>query len=115
MDLSFLLQARLEALQNSIDFLTRRSESTMATLQDVQDKIAAEKAQVSEAMDSLKAQVKALQDQLANGIVVTSEQLDALAAAVDGIFTPDAAPVEPAPEVPVDPVGEPPVEGGAAA
>lgn len=81
----------------------------MATLQDVQDKIAAEKVQVADAMSGLKGEIQALKDQLAGGVVVTAEQLDALSAAVDGIFTPEApAPVEPAPEVPVEPAPEEP-------
>lgn len=112
MDLGFLLQEKLTNFQNNIDFLTQRSNETMATLQDVQDKIAAEKVQVSDALNAFKAEIQALQDQLAGGIVVTAEQLDALSAAVDGIFTPDvpAEPVEPVVEEPVAEV-VPPVEG----
>ena len=81
----------------------------MATLQDVQDKIVAEKAQVAAAVDSLKGEIQALKDQIAGGIIVTSEQLDALAEAVDGIFAPEVPVEEPVesvtedPEVPAEP------------
>lgn len=111
-----LFQRLLNEYDSKFNFLTTRSNELMTTLQDVQDKIAAEKAQVSEAVGSLKAQVKELQDKLASGEFVTSEQLDGIAAAVDGIFeapAPVEAPVEPAPvevapeEPAVDPVSDP--------
>lgn len=106
---AWLLDKLLE-VEKQVDFLTRRSNETMATLQDVQEKIAAEKAQVAAAVESLKTEIQALKDQIGSDVIVTPEQLDALADAVDGIFAPEVPaeePVEPAvedQEVPAEPV-----------
>ena len=83
----------------------------MATLQEVHDKIEAEKAQVAAAVGELQNEIQVLKDQLGTGVVVTAEQLDALSAAVDGIFSPEV-PAEPVVEEPV--VEEPAVEEPAA-
>jgi|SRR5687768_1238211 len=94
-------------LEEQVNFLTTRSNENMATLQEVHDKIAAEKAQVAAGLGALQAEIQALKDQIGAGVIVTPEQLDALAMAVDGIFAPEADPVveEPVePEVPAEPV-----------
>jgi hypothetical protein len=59
------------------------------------------------AVGALKVEIQALKDQIASGIIVTPEQLDALAEAVDGIFTPET-PAEPVVEEPAEPVVEEP-------
>lgn len=76
----------------------------MATIQDVQAAIDAEKAQVQVRLDELQASIVALQEQVAAGSAATPEQLDELVSAVQNIFSPEVV-VEPAPEpeVPVEP------------
>ena len=81
-------------LEEQVNFLTKRSNENMATLQEVHDKIEAEKAQVAAAVGELQNEIQVLKDQLGTGVVVTAEQLDALSAAVDGIFSPEV-PAEP--------------------
>lgn len=107
MALDVWLLDKLLVLEKRVDFLTTRSNENMATLQDVHDKIEAEKAQVAAGLGALQAEIQALKDQIGNGVVVTAEQLDALMVAVDGIFTPEVqdepAVEEPTPEEPADP------------
>ena len=75
--------------------LTQTGVNIMANVQQVQDAIAAEKAQVSEKLAALAAEMQALRDQIAGGAAATPAQLDELIVAVQNIFTPD--PVPPAP------------------
>jgi phage shock protein A len=63
----------------------------MATKQEVLDAIAAEKAQVTEGLDSLNTQIQELKDQIAAGNAVTEADLDDIAAAVNEIFIPPTA------------------------
>lgn len=71
---------------------SRKVDVIMATLQDLQQKLAelgqtivAEKAEVQGALTDLKAQIATLQGQIASGTLVTAADLDNLVAAVDAI------------------------------
>ena len=59
----------------------------MATLLEVKDAIAAEKAEVLAAVTGLNDQVQALKDQIAAGSPVTAADLDDLVSQVHDIFT----------------------------
>jgi flagellar hook-associated protein FlgK len=81
----------LPASKNDLE--TTRKQ-IMATLQEVQDAVAAEAAEVTAKVNELMAEIQALKDQIANGTGVTPEDLDALLASVNAIFTaPPADPV----------------------
>ena len=60
----------------------------MATKQDVLDAIAAEKAQVLDALEALNVQIQTLKDLLEAGTAVTAADLDDIASAVNDIFVP---------------------------
>ena len=60
----------------------------MATKQEVLDAIAAEKQQVTDAVNALGVQLQALKDQIEAGQAVTAADLDDIAAAVNDIFVP---------------------------
>ncbi len=60
----------------------------MATKQEVLDAIAAEKEQVTTAVNDLSKQIQDLKDIIAGGGVVTSADLDEIANAVNNIFIP---------------------------
>lgn len=96
----FLCMQYLVNLNSKVDKLYKWRKEIMATVQDVLDTVAAEKAEVKSQLDSLHSSISDLEAKIANGSFVTPEDLDALKVAVQNIFTPDA-PVE----VPVvDPV-----------
>ena len=63
-------------------------EYIMATVQDLVDAIAAEKAEVTAKIDALAAEIQALKDQIAQGGTITEAQLDAVLVSVQDIFTP---------------------------
>jgi hypothetical protein len=79
--------ASLNDIVLSLSTIGLNQGSFMATLQEVKDSIAAEKAEVRAKLDALGAQIADLQAQLAAGTVVSAADLDALKAAVEDIFT----------------------------
>lgn len=75
--------------------LIKQGALIMAELKDVQDAIAAEKAEVAEKIAELTATIETLTTELANGTPVTAEDLAALVAGVQGIFVaPEPLPAE---------------------
>jgi beta-phosphoglucomutase-like phosphatase (HAD superfamily) len=84
--------AQVTHILETLTVIGQQQESIMASVQDLLDAVAAEKAQVASGLAALTAQVQALQAQLATGSAVTPEQLDAVLVAITEIFTPDAAP-----------------------
>lgn len=118
----FILKTLLE-FTFKLDEINKRSQQTMAKLDDVKAAVAAiseaataEKLEVQTKLDAVSAQISDLAAQIAEG--ASGEQLDEVVASlqaaandVSNIFTPDAAaPVveEPVAEVPVEtPVEEP--------
>lgn len=58
----------------------------MATLQDVKDAIAAEKAEITSKLADLDKQIQDLKDQIANGSPVTAADLDEIVSNVHDIF-----------------------------
>lgn len=77
----------LVTLVDVVEKLKCMEEKLMATLQEVKDAIAAEKAEVLAGVGALNDQIQALKDQIANGDPVTPEDLDALVSSVHDIFT----------------------------
>jgi hypothetical protein len=77
--------------------LIKQGARIMAELKDVQDAIAAEKAEVAAKIAALTATIEALEATLANGTPVTGDDLAALVAQVQGIFVADAPADEPLP------------------
>lgn len=69
--------------------LIKQGATIMAELKDVQDAIAAEKAEVAAKIAALTATIEALEATLANGTPVTGDDLAALVAQVQGIFVAD--------------------------
>lgn len=72
--------------------LTHLEGNVMATLQELNDKlaglatdIAAEKAQVQAGVTDLKGQIQALKDQIAAGGTITAADLDVAIAKIDAI------------------------------
>ena len=60
----------------------------MATLQEVKQAIADEKAQVLEGITALNAKIQELQDQINQGTNVTAQDLEDIKNDVNNIFTP---------------------------
>jgi seryl-tRNA synthetase len=104
------------SMEKKVDFLTQRSNTTMATLDEVRAAIQVEKQQSADRdaqLAALQAKVTDLSKQVADGAAATSQQLDEIVSDISGIVNPVAdsapeAPVEPAPEVPVEPAPEEP-------
>jgi flagellar hook-associated protein FlgK len=67
--------------------LETTKEQIMATLQEVQDAVAAEAAEVTAKVNELTAEIQRLNDLIAAGGAVTAADLDALKASVEAIFT----------------------------
>lgn len=84
------LRAVIQDFSSTLAVFGQQLEAIMATLQDVLDAAAAEKAQVASKLADLSAQVQALRDQIAAGSAATPEQLDLVLQAITDIFTPDA-------------------------
>lgn len=64
----------------------KQGETIMATLQDVKDAIAAEKAEITSKLADLDKQIQDLKDQIANGSPVTAADLDEIVSNVHDIF-----------------------------
>jgi len=79
------LEKKLDVLAREVRYLRR---ILMATKQEVLDAIAAEKAEVTQALNDFGAQIQALKDQLAQGTAITSADLDDIENAVHEIFVP---------------------------
>lgn len=60
----------------------------MATVQELQEAVAAERAEVTERITALQAEVQALRDEIANGGSITEEQLDGVLVNIKNIFVP---------------------------
>jgi hypothetical protein len=67
---------------------TNLGDLIMATVQQLEEAIAAEKVEVTTKIDALAAEIVALKDQIAQGGTITEEQLDAVLFGVQNIFTP---------------------------
>jgi predicted nucleic acid-binding Zn-ribbon protein len=91
----FLLH-RIEALEKKVTALTtkvtKQGRLIMGTKQELEEAIAAERAEVQGALASLKTEIQALKDQIASGSPVTPADLDNLIAAVKDISEPQAPP-----------------------
>lgn len=78
----------LKRIMEKLSLIAHQGDTIMATIENVQEAIAAEKLQVTTALEALKAQVADLQAQVAAGSAATPEQLDALIVAIDAVYTP---------------------------
>ena len=67
-------------------FINHKGDKIMASLQEVKDAIAQEKAEVVEKVEGLNAQIEELKNQIAAGGVVTAEQLDEVLDGIKNIF-----------------------------
>ena len=77
---------------SDLRLILERLDKIMATVQELQDTIAAERAEVGAKLTEMTALIQALRDQVAAGTAATPEQLDELVLAVKDIFTPDPVP-----------------------
>jgi len=80
-------------IKELIEEIKQLRREVMATKQDVLDAIAAEKAQVTAAIEELDIQIQALKDQIAAGTAITPADLDDIASAVHDIFIPVEPPI----------------------
>lgn len=67
----------------------QRMEQLMATVDQLIEAVANEKAEVQEKLNALQNEIQALKDQIANGGTVTEEQLESVLSAVQNIFVPE--------------------------
>lgn len=84
---SALLLTRLSEVSQTLAVIGLQQEQIMASVQDVLDAAAAERAEVAGRLTELEAVIQALRDQVAAGAAATPEQLDELVVAVQNIFT----------------------------
>lgn len=84
--------AQVTHILETLTVIGQKQESIMASVQDLLDTVAAEKAQVAAGLAALTTQVQTLRDQIAAGSAATPEQLDQVLVAITEIFTPDPAP-----------------------
>lgn len=100
----FFVMKQLVYLGNRVDEINQWRSEIMATIKDLKDAVAAERAEVKARVDELEAMVVDLQNGGTGG--ATPEQLEEVLVAIKDIFTPKVdAPVEPVEPVdPVDPV-----------
>lgn len=82
----------LNAISRRVTSLEQQGVKIMATLAELQDKIAAinsaidaERTEVQGLLSGLRSQIQALQDQIGAGQLVSQAQLDELAASADAI------------------------------
>jgi hypothetical protein len=75
-------------IQKLSNLETNLGDLIMATVQQLEEAIAAEKVEVTTKIDALAAEIVALKDQIAQGGTITEEQLDAVLFGVQNIFTP---------------------------
>lgn len=78
---------RIEVNIAGFDRLITLGERIMASIQDLKDTVAAEKAEVQAKLDSMSAQIDELKAIIAAGGNVTEAQLDEVKTAIEGIFT----------------------------
>ena len=67
-------------------FINDRSREIMATIQQIEDAVAEEVAEVKGRLDELEAEVKRLTDIIAAGGTVTEAQLDGVLDKIRGIY-----------------------------
>lgn len=76
---------RLDALQAQGDLLLATIQDVNARLADIEVAIAEERAEVQALLTDLRTQIQVLQDQVGQGQLVTQEQLDELAESAEAI------------------------------
>ena len=77
-----------ELLEKLAGIEVNLKEYMMATVQELVDAIAAEKAEVAGKLDALAVEIQALKDQIAQGGTITEEQLNVVLVGIQDIFTP---------------------------
>ena len=84
----FKCEVSRELNRELIKEIHKLREELMATKQEVLDAIAAEKAEVTQALIDFGKQIQDLKDQIANGSAITPADLDDIENAVHDIFIP---------------------------
>lgn len=91
-DRSYVGRDEIRSINKKLTYLFNQGESLMATVQELKDAVAVEKAEVQAKLAELATEVQALKDVIAAGGNVTEAQLTEVLDAIRDIFTPTPTP-----------------------